>query len=65
MIFNTVIAGVPCKCEVALYSPDFDYQILDMNNRPMPSLKASIDQSTELRLLDEYRFEDMIQYWGH
>lgn len=65
MIFKTEIAGIPCKCEVALYSPDFEYRFLDMNNKPLPWINHKVDKATELRLLEEYKIEEMAQYWGH
>lgn len=65
MIFKTEINRIPCKCEVALYSPDFEYKILDMNNKPAPHIKELIDHSTHLRLLEEYKIEEMAEYWGH
>lgn len=65
MLFITTISDIPCKCAVDISSPDFEYKILDMNNQPMPWMKAHIDRATELRLLEEYKFEEMAQYWGH
>lgn len=65
MIFATEIKGIPCQCEVALYAADFEYKILDMNVKPAPAIEAAIDHPTHLRLLEEYRFEDMAQYWRH
>lgn len=65
MIFNTMIAGIPCKCEVALYSPNFEYRILDMDNRPIPWIRELIDKETEYSLLEEYAIEEMARYYGH
>ena len=71
MIFQTRVAGIPCKCKVnsnknrrpqnhavPVYSSDysdFNFNLLDLRERPAPWLEIKLTPDDITRLEEEYQ----------
>lgn len=71
-MFDTRVAGIPCKCQVVAPSWDgkeittdtFNYRILDRRGRPAPWLEKKLTPQDSERLLDEFLLDLAAEYWN-
>lgn len=78
MIFNTCIAGIPCKCRVDKYQPrtqgrryndppepaEFEYTILDRYGAEAPWLMAKVTDADDARLFEEFEMDKLDEYYN-